>query len=966
MLTMDKVLPHVIDLSGDWAFRYSGAVESEGALALGATESEAECFAMPIPGFWDDRIESIKSAASPASIRLNPEYVGIELPMPKEAPDASLPHLVGMGSYECRFNAPSVGRVTFECGPVFLEGHLWVNGKHVYTQRHYSTDWSVPLDEHVKPGQENHLVLQVRNDQPRVKGCITRGYKGYSAGVAGDVRLRMTGSARIADCYMFAVEDGRSIRWQVDVDQVGGQDDLQLVWRVVDPHDGAIVVEGERAVINGTNTWEITAQGIEPWSDRHPKLYDVQLELCCNGARSDVRSQPFGLRVIVADGFQLTLNEVPIYLRGATEHAYFPETCTVPLQLSVHRNHILKLKQLGFNWLRFHTWVPPEAYLKAADELGMLIQVEPPKGADDQEWIDIMRTCRKHPCVVIYCAGNEELLDESKLDQLERWASLLREFAPDSLFNPQEALRGIEYGWNDTDLGEDAVSEPYLRNTRRLERIKAFSDCFGQFSWGQLSYSSSAGDAATINQRLEPYERPCLSHELGIHGTYLDLSLEHRYRDTRIGDELYSKVRHHLQERGLEHRAAEYYANSCAWAQRHRKYALEAARRCRRLAGYDLLGAIDFHWHRTGYPCGIMNEFYELKVGETAEDVRRYNASSVLLLDHDQRWTCRSGESWRGAVLASIFEDKPIGPVRIEWHLRDSCGDVRDNGQWNLNNLVNGDVNELGHVEFTAPDVAEAEALSLDVRLTGSNLVINNQWSLWVYPAVSSSMPYVHVDDSLRTRWPELSKDTANAQELEDAASDQAPTQVRVVSTLKDSDVKSLEKGERILLLGSHPFPSSVTTFQISCAGRTVGNLATCIHDHPITRQLPHAGFCDWNFQSMLDQGEAVAFDTLGLPFKPIIEVVSSFKDASKQAALFELRVGEGLLLVCSLGMNPDDPASDHLLQMCLAYLRDRNSTTSVSMSPDQLRTIIAQQPQRSEVEATDQGFDKRAALTSW
>ena len=46
-----------------------------------------------------------------------------------------------------------------------------------------------------------------------------------------------------------------------------------------------------------------------------------------------------------------------------------------------------------------------------------------------------------------------------------------------------------------------------------------------------------------------------------------------------------------------------------------------------------MLGDIDHHWHTFGYRAGMMNEFYEMKPGETAENVRRYNGESVLLTD---------------------------------------------------------------------------------------------------------------------------------------------------------------------------------------------------------------------------------------------------------------------------------------------------------------------------------------------
>ena len=87
--------------------------------------------------------------------------------------------------------------------------------------------------------------------------------------------------------------------------------------------------------------------------------------------------------------------------------------------------------------------------MQAADELGMMFQVEPPLGYAMPEWRNILRTCRKHPSVVIYCCGNEEALDEKKIEYLGQCAAELRSTAPDALFNPQKsASRGGIRQWH--------------------------------------------------------------------------------------------------------------------------------------------------------------------------------------------------------------------------------------------------------------------------------------------------------------------------------------------------------------------------------------------------------------------------------------------------------------------------------------------------------------------------------------
>ncbi|MBI4028723.1 MAG: hypothetical protein HY360_27340 [Verrucomicrobia bacterium] len=137
---------------------------------------------------------------------------------------------------------------------------------------------------------------------------------------------------------------------------------------------------------------------------------------------------------------------------------------------------------------------PPEEYLQAADELGMMVQVEPASQFTETEWVEILKTCRSHPSVVIYCTGNEEWLDDPKIEFLKRCASRCKEFAPDALFNAHEALRGVEYGWESgAPLDEGTVSEPYPHNPRRFPHD-------GYFDW--QFYSMLEGGYAIVFNEL--------------------------------------------------------------------------------------------------------------------------------------------------------------------------------------------------------------------------------------------------------------------------------------------------------------------------------------------------------------------------------------------------------------------------------------------------------------------------------
>jgi len=924
--------PLTVALDGDWQFTYTHSA-GDGPCP---TPPEADAFTcrMPVPAYWDDQLDGLRESAFWAHARFNPDYRGIEFPLGLDCPDASLPYLLGVGWYRREFVAPADARVTLAVGGVALEAWVWLNGEFIAHHLGHSTPFELPLDAALRPGEPNELLIAVANTRTDRTGCGIRGYKGHSGGITRPITLHLSGHTRIASCYVHASDDLAALQWDVALGGDATRSGMTLAWTLRDRHSAAVLGTGTVAAEGDRVEWTTDTCGLKPWSDRAPNLAVIELELREGRVCLDRRHQNFGLRRLGRDGTTLRLNGSPVFLRGVCEHAYYPLTCTPPTDVDFYRHAIRQFKSLGFNWLRFHTWVPPEEYLDAADELGMLIQVEAPVGFGEQEWLDILRSCRRHPSVVIYCCGNEELLDEANIARFRNAADACREHAPDALFNPHSALRGIEYCWNRADLGPDVVQEPYPHNPRRLEAIKQFSDCFSHYSWGHLSYGSAHGDPRLIDERLVPYERPCMSHELCIHGSYLDLDLEHRYEGTRIGTQLFAATRRLLARHGLLHNARRYFVNSCAWMRVLRKHALENARKCHRLAGYDLLGAIDTHWHRCGYPCGVMNEFYELKPGETADDVLQYNGDSILLLDHTNERNLHAGQPVAMELLVSLFAEQSLDATTVRWTLEDSAHHVHRRGELTVEAVPTGAVTPLGTIAFDAPALERPDKLRLCVAMEGGAVQLSNSWDFWVFPRVTAP-----------------------------AAEAGAGEPVHVVSRLDADTVRFLDAGGRVVLLGAEPLPTLATGFQLSCAGRSKGNLVTVVGDHWLTRRFPHEGFCDWQFYGMLEGGRAVVFDTLPLAFDPIIEVMSSFKLMRKQAALFETRVGRGRLLVCTLHLDPADPAAAYLRHTMLAYAASDAFAPRTAADAAALLALTGEEQLHEDITPTDEGHDTRAQL---
>ncbi len=940
---MNGRLSNLIELNGLWDFAYSHDISEKNSPAVpSAEEFEVQ---MPVPGYWDEEIERLKSASFWSKVRFNPDYKPIEFPMKGEwLPDSSLPFIVGVGWYKKHFEISEDNvddkLITLCIGGVRLEIWVWLNGKLVGYHFGHSTPFEISLPSELINVGRNELIMAVANVRRDRIGFDLRGYQGYMGGIHRPIYLKINRKVRLADLYLFPSENNTLINWTAELQGNVNGKEVSLEWAVKELQSNKCLRRGTVDVSGNVVRWQTDNCDMENWSDENPVLYDIELQLREGDVLLDGVTQKFGLRTIERRETSLFLNGEPVFLRGVTDHCYFPLTCRIPSDKESYRAIIIKLKELGFNWIRCHTWIPSEEYMEAADELGMMFQVEPPVGFGREEWLDIMRTCRKHPSVIIYCCGNEELLDESKIDQLRVFSELHKQTVPDALFNPQEALRGIEYVWTPSDLGDEISEKPFRHNPSRLQAIREFSDVFGHYSWGYLSYISSKANWKALTERMAIYQRPCLAHEIGIQGSYLDVTLEKRYENTLIGTDLFSKARKYLGEKGLLDKASVYYKNSCAWQRLLRKHCIEMARKCRYLAGYDFLGSIDHNNHQSGYTAGIMNEFYELKPGNIAGEIRQYNNKNVLLLNHSN---CRSffvGEHCRFDVMACLFGSEKLSAGTVEWRLADS-DNVLCSGSFSVENVRNGTVETIGEIDFIVPPIQRAVQVKLLVRLRSCEYELNNDWDFWIFPKGTEHNIYQKLKENKELYENEL----------------------YITSSITESAMKCLEDGKRVLLLGSGFFPVLPVSFQIGLPGRTGGNLATVIYKHPITEQFPHEGFCDWQFYSMLENSQAVVFDDLDIPFDPIIEVASSFKLIYKQASLFEFSVGSGKLLVCTLNLSGEDAATKYFSSQILHYAQSDDFKPCNKIECEDLIRIRNTKFGPYGVANTDMAYDPNAQL---
>ncbi len=245
---------------------------------------------------------------------------------------------------------------------------------------------------------------------------------------------------------------------------------------------------------------DLPAEHIRLWTPDTPTLYALTVT-----AGNDRVESYFALRTVEIapdrHGVQrLMLNGQPVFLNGVLDQGYFTDGHYLPGEPAEYERDILRMKALGFNLLRKHIKVEPEAFYEACDRRGMLVlqdmvnnggynylfdTVLPTLGFQRRpNWPvsarrkELFTACAKgtiaqlhnHPCVIGYTIFNEG------------WG----QFDADRLYRELRALDPSRFydtasGWfipKDTDVDSVHV---YFRNKRLKpgKRPMLLSECGG-------------------------------------------------------------------------------------------------------------------------------------------------------------------------------------------------------------------------------------------------------------------------------------------------------------------------------------------------------------------------------------------------------------------------------------------------------------------------------------------------------
>ena len=420
--------PFYISLNGVWKFNWVRK-PSERPEGFFSEEYGVDHWSdIKVPGNWEFQGFGV------------PIYTDTDYPFPANPPH--IPHDYNpVGSYRRSFNIPETWgerQVFLHFGGVKSAMYVWVNGKKVGYSQGSKTPAEFNITRYVREG-ENTLAVEVYRWSD---GAYLEDQDYWKvSGIEREVFLFSTPHVHIRDFFIKAGLDENYTNGKLNVDveirnlnsdakEGMGSCGVKMLLLDADgkpvfqPVLKEIMVEPKK---EGALHFEKMVKQPIQWTAETPNLYTLVLSLLDgSGTPTEVVSCKVGFRNVEIKKGLLTVNGIPITIKGVNRHEHEPETGRV-----VSEEYMLKdirlMKQFNINAVRTSHYPNVPRWYELCDLYGLYVVDEanieshgmgydPDKTlGNNPDWKDahLDRTIRmverdkNHPSIIIWSLGNE-------------------------------------------------------------------------------------------------------------------------------------------------------------------------------------------------------------------------------------------------------------------------------------------------------------------------------------------------------------------------------------------------------------------------------------------------------------------------------------------------------------------------------------------------------------------------------
>lgn len=490
------------------------------------------------------------------------------------------------------------------------------------------------------------------------------------------------------------------------------------------------------------------------WSVEEPNLYTFVCRLSYDDDSTEEIKDTFGFRYFSSDDKNIYLNGYPFYMRayirGAAAHEH-QNNCNLE-EFDFYKKNILMAKEYGFNTIRFHSVVPPEACFRAADELGILIHIEMRRDkldydnlnemlygkndfVSDEELMDIIHSLYNHPSFMVYCVGNE-IREPGKKPRIREIRDMIKKHDPTRLFIDTCAHGEYDRDYVDFDVQHMGYFFPYGKNADMFENTDNLL-CFGTVHNREMV---AEAEENKIRRGIH-FSRPLIAHEVCHYTSWRDFyALKEKFEKyNRPAPWWVDEEIKMIEAKGYKEGFAESLQITKDYQFRCWKTALEGIRASSLLSGFHMLQFADTDKYENSN--GVVDCFDDPH-GISAEEFRKFNADTVLLARLDGQ-IFESGQTVKVPVLLSQFMINPPQSGTFAYELRSSAS--RENASEEESLISKGSMKDMDTgrsglyklcgLELKMPELDKPEKLILTCQIIfedGSEC--KNSWELWVFP----------------------------------------------------------------------------------------------------------------------------------------------------------------------------------------------------------------------------------------